>query len=146
MPFNSTNPVIVGGSTRKSDFDRAFNNCIALKLARLDHALGGDFQVSVADITYVPVPGFIVLELGGLTIEVQAMCRVTTGTGRFRLWNITISTSVAASETLFIEVTPTLKKSSTLTLASGVNTYRLEVRGADSADLPFVYGAKLVMR
>ncbi len=151
MPFSSSNPVIVGDATKKSHYDRSFNNGIALKEARLEHPLGGDFQVSVADTAYVPIPGFIVFEidgtnLSGMTVELHAMCRAATGTGRYRLWNITTGAEVAGSETTFTETSATLKKSSGITLTAGVNTYRLEIRGNGATDFPLVYGAKLVIR
>jgi hypothetical protein len=153
MPFNPNNPVNVGDATRKSAYDRVFLNTIALKEARLEHHLGGDVMISVADAAYVPLPGVVVLELdgtnlSGLTIEVHAMCRVAAaGTGRFRLWNITTGGEVSGSETTFTETTATLKKSAPLTVATGINQYRVEVRGTTlDVERPCVYGAKLVIR
>jgi hypothetical protein len=152
MAFNATNPVSVGDATKKSAYDRVFNNILALKEARLGHALGGDFQVSVADAAYTALPGFIVVEidgtnLAGLIVEVHAMCRVVTGSGWFRLWNITAGIPIVGSETTFTETSATLKKTAALTLSTGIAQYRLEVRGTVlDVDRPCVYGARLVLR
>lgn len=151
MAWNGTNPVVVGNPTRKSDFDRLWDDALAVKEAQSRFDLGGDYTADVADTSYVSIPGFVIAELvvtnlGGLTVEVHAMGKVVTGTGRIRLWNIT-DAGVVGSELTFTNTTVGLLKITGLSLpASGTKQFRLEVRGAAAADRPTVYGAQLVLR
>ncbi len=150
MAYNATNPTVVGQATRKSAYDRVFDNARAVKEATSRMPLGGNALAEVADTAYVTVPDPIIVELdgtnvGGLTVEVHAMVKVRAGTGRIRLWNITTGAIVGA-EITFTNTTIALAKITGLSVATGVNQYRVEVRGAASSDLPTVYGAQLVLR
>lgn len=153
MAFNTSNPVVVGAATKKEHYDRAFDNGVALKEARHSQDLGGDDERSILTVntSWEDVPGFVDAELdgtnlGGLTVEVHIMGRVSLGTGRFRLYNLTTAAAVSGSETTFLETTATLKKSGAITLTTGLNTYRLQANISVSGQGAFVWGGKLVIR
>lgn len=150
MPFNATNPFVVGQDLRKSALDRVMDNTIALRDARLTHDLGGSFHSAMADTSLAEIPGAVWVEidganLGGLTVEVHAMCKVAVGTGYIRLRNVTAVGEVG-TEVAFTSAAPALVKITGLTLAVGLHVYVLRARGSVSNALPTVWGAKLVLR
>jgi hypothetical protein len=118
-----------------------------------ERLFGGDAAREVGDTTYVQVPGSRVIEVSdtaqaaATTIEVHAMAQVAAGTGSLRLWNVTLGVQVGSAVT-FTGTSPTLVKITGLlgTLASGINQYRVEVKGAAATDRPSVWGAGLVVR
>lgn len=151
MSFNTSNPVVVGGATLKSHFDRAFNNTIALKEARLEHLLGGSFESQITDTSFVAIPGAIYVELdgtntGGLIVEVHAMAKVIAGTGSIQLWNRTLAALVGSPVNFTNTSSALVKITAGLSLANGVNVYELQVKGATAGDRPAVWGAKLILR
>lgn len=152
MAITETNPVTVGNATKKSDFDVAMNNTIALKQAGTERDLGGDWMTPVTDTAFVPVPGARIVELdatnlGGFTTEVHVTCKVDAGTGSIRLWDITAGAAVGATQT-FSGTSFALVKITALIglLAAASHQYRLEVKGAAATDLPVVAGAVLLFK
>ncbi len=150
MSFSNSNPAVVGAAVRKGHYDTIFDNTVALKEARSCHDLGGSYHDTVSDTSLVDIPGAVFVEvdgtnLTGLTVEVQAMCKVASGTGYIRLYNIT-TPGYVGSEVSFVSGAPALVKITGLTLATGVTQYKLRVRGATSDTQPSVWGAKLVIR
>lgn len=151
MAFNVTNPVSVGDATKKDHYDRVFDNVIAVKERRGELALGGSDSDAVSDTGFVDLPAGVHVEidgtnLGGFTVEVHFMGRVLAGTGTIRLWNITAAAEVSSSQKTFTNTSADRIVSSSLSLASGVNEYKLQVKGSAAADLPQVWGAKLILR
>lgn len=105
--------------------------------------LGGSDDVGIMSASYVPVVGTRELSLngdtlGGLTLEVVVWTRTSNASGSVtvRVRNTTDS-STAATSTAVTSTTLT-KEAVTVTLASGVKVYRLEIIGG-SATIP-VYG------
>lgn len=150
MSFTNSNPVVVGAAVRKGHYDAIFANTVALKEARTTHDLGGSHHDAVVDMALVDIPGAIYAEvdgsnLTGFTVEVHAMCKVASGTGYIRLYNVTTPGNVG-SEVSFVSTVPSLVKITGITLAAGVTQYKLRVRGATADALPSVWGAKLVIR
>lgn len=150
MAYNGTNPVVVGQATRKSSYDRLFDNVVALKEARSVHDLGGSYHDEISDTALIEIPGAVFTEidgtnLGGLTVEVHVMALVASGTGYVRLRNFT-DTADVGSEVSFTNTSPALVKITGLTLATGLKQYRLRGRGSASSALPRFWGAKLVIR
>jgi hypothetical protein len=151
MGFTASNPVTVDNATKKDDYDDVFDNTVALKETRSELLLGGDYNAAVDDTSFTDVPGAIHVEIdgtnfSGLTVEIHVMCLVAAGTGTFDLYNITDAGAVASSETTFTNTTADRAESSTITLATASKEYKLRVKGAAAADLPRVWGAKIVIR
>lgn len=48
MPFNSTNPVVVGAATKKGDYDRVFDNTVALRAGEIALASQAQYDLMVA--------------------------------------------------------------------------------------------------
>ena len=150
MAFNGTNPFVVGQDLRKSGLDRLMDNTIALKEARITHDLGGSYHDAIENTGLVDIPGSAWAEidgtnLGGLTVEVHAMCQVATGTGYIYLYNRTDVANVGAAAS-FTNTSPALVKITGLTLVTAVKVYNLRAYGSTSAALVRVWGAKLVLR
>jgi hypothetical protein len=150
MAFNGTNPFVVGEDLRKSGLDRLMDNTIALKEARITHDLGGSYHDAIENTGLVDIPGSAWAEidgtnLGGLTVEVHAMCLVAAGTGYIRFYNRTTPGDLGA-EVSFTNTSAALVKITGLTLAAANTVYNLRVRGSSSSALVRVWGAKLVLR
>lgn len=116
MPFWTTGDQITQAKIRAS--------------AQLPQPLGGDFNFRQVDAAFAPVFGHAVIEIDGTDLpassfEAHLMAMVDGGTGQVRLWNITAGGIVGAAINV-TETSPTLKKIQNLTLAAGLNQYRLE--------------------
>lgn len=151
MAFNATNPVVAGEKARASHYSRLFDNAIALKEGRLTHDLGGSYHDALEDTSLVEIAGAVWVEidgtnLGGLTVEVQAMGLVASGTGYIRLYNRTTAANMGAAEVSFTGTSAAMVKITGLTLTTGLNVYSLRARGSVAAALPRIWGAKLVLR
>jgi hypothetical protein len=149
MAFVEANPYTVDEATKKDDHDKTHNNTVSLKEARRALTLGGDFTAAVTDTSFVDIPGVAHFEidgtnLSGLTVECHFMCVVESGTGTFRLWNVTTAAEVASSQKTFTNTTSDRIETSTLTLTTGVNEYKAQVKGSVAACLPRVWGAAIV--
>jgi hypothetical protein len=150
MAFNTSNPVVVGNAVRKSEYDRVFDNAIALKERRGELSLGGHFASRVDDTSLVVVPQPEIARvdgtnLGGFTVDVVCTAFVESGTGEIRLRNRTTAAYVGSAQS-FTNTTAALVTISGLTLTSGLNDYELHVRGTTSPAQPTVFGARLVIR
>ena len=146
--FNSTNAVTVGGATKKDHYDRSFNNGIANKDARSQLQLGGeeDFQQTNASETEIKSSEHAEVDgsnLGGHIVEFHFMGKVDAGTGIVRLYNVTDAGAVASSSTNVTATSPTLHKSSALTLAAGEKVYRADAQRGTTWIA--VWGAKIVI-
>jgi hypothetical protein len=150
MAFNTSNPTVVGNSTRKSHYDRVFDNTIAIKEGRIQHELGGHWATKMDDTSLVAIAEPVIARvdgtnLGGFTVEVVCVAYVMTGTGEIRLRNLTTAAYVGSVQT-FTNTTPGIVTITGLTLTTGLNNYELHARGQSGAALPCVYGARLVLR
>jgi hypothetical protein len=150
MAFNGTNPFVVGEDLRKSGLDRLMDNTIALKEARIAHDLGGSYHDAMETTGLTDIPGAVWAEingtnLGGLTVEVHAMCQVATGTGTIYLYNRTDVANVGSAAT-FTNTSPALVKITGLTLATALKVYNLRGGGDTTSALVRVWGAKLILR
>jgi hypothetical protein len=150
MAFNTSNPVIIGRATRKSHYDRVFDNTLALKEGRLQHDLGGHYASRIDDTSFIVIPEPVIARvdgtnLGGFTVEVLCTAYVETGTGEIRLFNLTTSGYMAAAVT-FTNTAIAIVTITGITLTTGLNNYVLHARGQASNVQPTVYGARLVIR
>ena len=151
MAFDTSNPVTEDNATKADDYDVAFDNTIALKERRGQLELGGDHTASVTDTDYVDISGVVHVQvdgtnLGGFTAEVQFMCLVASGTGTFRLYNITDTAEVASSEKTFTNTDADRIVTSSITLASGSKEYKAQVKGSAAGALPRIWDAQIVVR
>lgn len=149
MPdFSATNPVVVGGSTKKENYDRVFDNSVANKERRAVHHLGGAYEGVIVSATMVDIAGAVHVEvdgtnLGGHTVELHIMARVDAGTGTVELYNVT-ATAAMTPNIPVTATTYTFLKSGAITLTTGVNVYKVRAqRGTTEIQ---VYGAALVIR
>jgi hypothetical protein len=150
MAFDTTNPVSEDNATKADDYDVVFDNTIALKEGRNALTLGGDPHAAVTDTSFVDVPGAVHFEidgtnLSGLTVAAHFQCVCESGTGTFRLYNVTTAGAVASSEKTFTNNTSDRAETSTLTLTTGVNEYKAQVKGSVAACLPRIWGAAIVI-
>jgi hypothetical protein len=76
MAFNSTNPVVVGGATRKTDFDRAFENTLALRAGGVEIA-----SQAAGDLLYATASD----QLGRLAIG--SVGKILRSTGTLPAWS-----------------------------------------------------------
>ncbi|MHC4745347.1 MAG: hypothetical protein ACYS8Z_25830 [Planctomycetota bacterium] len=151
MGFTTSNPVSEDNATKADDYDVVFDNTIALKERRGQLELGGDYTCAVDDTSFVDIPGVVHAQVdgsnfSGLTVECHFMCKVATGTGTFRLYNVTATAEVASSQKTFTNSTADRIVTSALTLASASNEYKAQVKGATAADLPRIWDAQIVIR
>jgi hypothetical protein len=150
MAFNTSNPVVLGRATRKSHYDRVFDNTIAIKEARVEHELGGHYASRLDDTSLVAIPHPVIARLdgtnlGGFTVEVLCTAYVETGTGEIRLYNLTTASYVSSVVT-FTNTAIAVVTITGITLTTGLNNYVLHGRGQSAAALPTIYGARLVVR
>lgn len=153
MAITETNPVVVGYDTEKPHFDTVFDNTVALKQAGTERDLGGRDDSPVTDTSFVDVPGAAIVQidgtkLAGFTIEVHATVKVDSGTGTFRLYDITAAGQIGGTQTFTNTGTFALAVLTGLDglLAAAVHQYKLQVKGNSALDLPVISRAKLVLR
>lgn len=120
--------------------------------AWLERMFGGREDKPVTDTAFVIVPGSSIVELDAtgldaFTQEVHCMAGVDSGTGSIRLFDVTAGAQIGGTVT-FTNTTPALTKITGLAglLAHANHDYRLDVHGASAADLPVVYGARLLFK
>lgn len=98
--------------------------------SQLPAPLGGDWTFRLTESGFAVAPGHVIAEIDGTNLpaaafEVRFMAKVDAGTGQARLWNITAGNVVGAAINI-TATTDTLHKIQNLTLAAGLNQYRLE--------------------
>lgn len=118
----------------------------------IERMFGGDYTAGVSDTGFVQVPGSSIVEidgtgLGGLQTEVHFTGYVDAGTGSVRLYDVTAGAQVGATQT-FTNTAAALVKITGLAglLAAANHQYRLDVHGSAAADMPVVYGARVVIK
>lgn len=148
MSYVGDNNAAVGDKTLKSQYDQLLANAEALKDANPRLPLGGVFSDVYTNTGYEELFGVVHVEidgtnLGGLTVRLVCMGKVVAGTGFIKLFNITLAADVASSETTIINTTADRKESSAITLATGINEYKVLVKVASATDYLQVWNAVL---
>jgi hypothetical protein len=139
----------VDEATKLDHLDEVGDSTVALKESRSALILGGDPNAAVDDTSFVDVPGAVHFEvdgtnLSGVTVQCHFQCICESGTGTFRLYNITTAAEVASSQKTFVNTTADRAETSNLTLTTGVNEYKAQVKGSVAACLPRIWGAAIV--
>jgi hypothetical protein len=138
----STTPT-VGDATKVNEYTRLRDAIKALS-ASCNHNLGGSLSQFVSDTTYANLPDYLEWEIDGTNLsglsvyfEVNMQCGPTLSscTGSMQLYNVTTAAAIASSAVSVIFSSVNERghtKSAALTLTSGINRYRAQIKTSDA--------------
>jgi hypothetical protein len=147
MSFDVTTSVAIGQATKVSDYARLAASIKAL--AGISHYLGGDLSSFISDTTYTnlttewlewEIDG---TNLSGLSVYLEVNVKAHpdnsgTVTVSVQLFNVTTTAAVASSEVAVAALAAGARahsKSSAITLATGINKYKAQIKTSDAAKL-----------
>jgi hypothetical protein len=145
MSFDATTTPSVGDATKLNDFTRLRDNDRAN--AGRSYFLGGSLTTYISDTSYVDLTAEYLeweidgTHLPGLTVYLEVNVRAHhdnsgTVTVSVQLYNVTTGAAVASSEVAVAGLAAGARsrsKSSAITLATGVNVYKAQIKTSDAA-------------
>lgn len=152
--YSQTNPVSVGDPTRKSDYDRVFDNIEAIRTAGLEYHLGGDDVVHFNDTAAVYIAHYAIVQIDGtnltashLEVYFEATFRGDDGNNQVsvELYNITDAGVVASSQVNLTSATFDRQRSSALSIPASAKEYAARCFTAAAATEAIVASAKIII-
>jgi len=150
MSWNATNPVTEDAATKADDYDRLWDDAMALADIQLERSFGGSRIIAYTDTSYVDAEASKHLlingtNLGGLTVVFEFMCLVVTGTGYAQIYDVTAAGALASSEVSFTNTSADRAASGSLTLPTANHEYKLQIKGSAAGALPRVWEARFAI-
>jgi hypothetical protein len=155
MAFSRTNPVSVGDPTRKSDYDRLFDNIEAIRTAGLEYDLGGNDVAHFNDTSAVYIADYAIVEVDGSNLTASHLEAYFEATFRgannsnmvsVELYNITDAGIVANSQVNLTAQVFDRKRSIALSLPAAAKEYAARCKTASAATEVIVASAKIIIK
>ena len=155
MAYTRTNPVSVGGATKKDDYDKVFNNIEAIRTLGLEYALGGADDEQIEDTAAIYIAHYAIVEIDGskltagqLAVYFEATLRGDDGNNQVsaELYNITDAGVVANSQVNLTSATFDRQRSVALSLPASAKEYAARCFTANAATKVIVASAKIIIK
>lgn len=155
--YSQTNPVSVGDPTRKSDYDRVFDNIEAIRTVGLEYHLGGDDVAHFSDQgsgNAVYIAHYAIVQIDGtnltashLEVYFEATLRGDDGNNQVsvELYNVTDAGVVANSQVNLTSASFDRQRSVALSLPASAKEYAARCFTAASATEVIVASAKIII-
>lgn len=155
MAFSRTNPVSVGDPTRKSDYDRVFDNIEAIRTAGLEYDLGGNDVAYFSDEAAIYIADYAIVEIDGTNLTASHLEVYFEATFRgddannevsVELYNITDTGVVANSQVDLTSATFDRQRSVALSLPASAKEYAARCFTTAAATEVIVASAKIIIK
>ncbi len=154
MAFNKTNPISVGDATKKSHYDRVFDNTLALAGIGIPYFLGGDWFTLETSTSFTAIKGLILVQIDGSVLAANNL--VAYFEAFFRggnasnpvycdLYNLTDAGIVSGSELTVTSATPLRVRSSALSLPAATKEYYARNKAPDAGTPIYTNGCNLIL-
>ena len=157
MSFSRVNPVSVGDPTRKSDYDRVFDNIEAIRTVGLEYDLGGNDVAHFNDVgsgNAVYIADYAIVQIDGtnltashLEVYFEATLRGDDASNQVsvELYNITDAGAVASSQVNLTASTFDRQRSAALSLPASAKEYAARCFTANANTEVIVASAKIII-
>ena len=152
--YSRTNPVSVGDPTRKSDYDRLFDNIEAIRTVGLEYDLGGNDVAHFNDTSAVYIADYAIIQIDGtnltashLEVYFEATFRGDDASNEVsvELYNITDAGVVANSQVDLTASTFDRQRSAALSLPASAKEYAARCFTTNANTEVIVASAKIII-
>lgn len=152
--YSQTNPVSVGDPTRKSDYDRVFDNIEAIRTVGLEYHLGGNDVAHFDNTAPIFIADYAIVQIDGTNLTASHLDVYFEATFRgddagnevsVELYNITDAGVVASSQVDLTATTFDRQRSVALSLPASAKEYAARCFTTAAATKVIVASAKIII-
>lgn len=154
MVFSRTNPVSVGDPTRKTDYDRVFNNIEAIRTVGLEYDLGGDDVPHFNNTSPLYIANYAIVQIDGSELTASHLEAYFEATFRgfdasnqvsVELYNVTDAAIVANSQVDLTLASFDRQRSVALSLPAALKEYAARCFTSNASTEVIVASSKIIV-